>query len=1229
MRSTITHWLFVAAMATLALFAAPPSAVAQVGCTTVEPPCPDDPPSVTITPSGGTYTSAGLQVTVDWADDRGLDAGSRRITLNGSDVTGAFSWSTYSSTARSVGTVTLASGGNTLTASIRDNAGQQGSASASYTYNPPPPPEPYAVPQVSLAPHHSGFRDVARGSATAFYGTPAHVSVDQARNVGLFYSSAQAAPRGLVQVDAYDNSSNAPSKMSIRLRHLDGSGVTFTDGSQEIFYSAASGGNRLAAQFDASGLVPRAWSFDVIVRTWWGDGTTREAPAVRVRVPIVNERDSRFGVGWSLAGAQRLYDQGDGVYITGGDGTGVWFARSGSLYVRPEGEFSEVTFDGTYFHRRYPDGTDVAFHADGRISHGVDRFGNRQNYNYYTGTCGYCAVGELASITDPIGQGISFGYTGGKVTDIQTHGRFSIPERDAAGNLVGIRDPDGSYAFRGSYDGAHRLKTRTDRRGSTGGYAYDTFGTVSADTLPVIKIGGSDTRPVVRTLSWEAALLPEPGTGSSTSPATRRIPENVRAEVTDPRGHTTRLALDRYGLPTRVEAPLGHTTVILRNVHGLPDRVTQPTGASTSYAWTPHGQVRSITQSETEQSVRIEYGRSDYPALPTRVSRGDADVYYTYGTRGELLWSRVGSDTTRYGDYNRGRPGTITDPEGHRTTYAFQTGGFHNTASVTSTDANGSSRTTSFGYDGFGRDTVVTDPLGKSARTAYDVLGRPTRTTDPRGGATTYSYSGDFLYRVSDAAGKLFQFNHNALGWLDSEVDPQGRTLQYRYDAGGNLSGTTNRRGQAVSFTHDALGRTSSRTADGATTTYAYDNPAGLWVAAGNGESTDTIRFDARGRTTAEVSVMGGQRFELKSSYLKEGPRSKVELLSPWARSVSYSYDASLRLQSLGDPAGGTTTIAHDDDGLPTRITLPSGLQQSFGYTPGHLPSQIRWSGGLDGALGALYGYDKADRVLSRSNVSGDRTRDLRYDARGQLTEYADSMEMQGEMICPDPYDLSSCYMETYWEPMGGAAYGYDAVGNRTDSGATLEPSSNRYATFGGYTLVHDADGNVTRKHTATWDQQYQWNSLGQLSAVYTTGVGWITYGYNGFGERVRRTDPNGSVYRYLYDGDDLVMELDGAGNPIREFTHYPGVDRPHSMRQWAGGAGGTMYYYATEPPGQVSALLRASGGLANELNRPGFSGELVSWVPPPTDPLLPPCRAPPPAGSAPAHRHPPHRRHP
>jgi hypothetical protein len=47
MRSTITHWLFVAAMATLALFAAPPSAVAQVGCTTVEPPCPDDPPSVT------------------------------------------------------------------------------------------------------------------------------------------------------------------------------------------------------------------------------------------------------------------------------------------------------------------------------------------------------------------------------------------------------------------------------------------------------------------------------------------------------------------------------------------------------------------------------------------------------------------------------------------------------------------------------------------------------------------------------------------------------------------------------------------------------------------------------------------------------------------------------------------------------------------------------------------------------------------------------------------------------------------------------------------------------------------------------------------------------------------------------------------------------------------------------------------------------------------------------
>jgi YD repeat-containing protein len=101
------------------------------------------------------------------------------------------------------------------------------------------------------------------------------------------------------------------------------------------------------------------------------------------------------------------------------------------------------------------------------------------------------------------------------------------------------------------------------------------------------------------------------------------------------------------------------------------------------------------------------------------------------------------------------------------------------------------------------------------------------------------------------------------------------------------------------------------------------------------------------------------------------------------------------------------------------------------------------------------------------------------------------------------------------------------------------------------------------------------WNSLGQMTSAGRHQRGTVHYGYDAIGRRVRRTAPDGSVTRFLYDGDDLLMELDGAGNPIREYTYYPGVDRPHSLRSWPNG--GAVYYYATDNPGHVVGLVNGA----------------------------------------------------
>jgi YD repeat-containing protein len=154
-----------------------------------------------------------------------------------------------------------------------------------------------------------------------------------------------------------------------------------------------------------------------------------------------------------------------------------------------------------------------------------------------------------------------------------------------------------------------------------------------------------------------------------------------------------------------------------------------------------------------------------------------------------------------------------------------------------------------------------------------------------------------------------------------------------------------------------------------------------------------------------------------------------------------------------------------------------------------------------------------------------------------------------------------------------------------------------RLLAFRSYKQDYDADGNLTRK---LWvghdDTQLGWNALGQLDTVWRHQRGTVKYGYDAQGRRVRRTAPNGSVTRYLYDGDDLLMELDGSGNPIRSYTYYPGVDRPHSVRVEATGQ---TYYYATDFPGHVVGLVDSANALANEYRYTPW-GEIEAGTPQP-----------------------------
>jgi len=1193
-------------------------------------------PTVSITPASQTVSSATVGVSIAWCDERLLSS-AHKITLNGVDTSASFTFGDAAATTGcnsrkvSAKTVTLQPGENTLTAEVQDSAGNWGRASVVYTFR----------PALDASATNGGGTAPGMFDATLGYALPTYRSLDSERSTSLFYASSQAAPAGLVQIDVTDNSANPAPRTSIRLQR-NGAFQPLTGGLTEVVYATGKGTNRVSASFDASTLPTGAYTFTAIVRRYWlaPDPTPPDERSVTVRVVVVNERNSFNGVGWSIPGVERVWPADGGVVIAHGDGSASFYANNYCAarvcqFISSPGDFAAVKFDSAAaaYERRAPDGTVWIFGQAGRLTSARDRLGNT------VATYGYDAAGRISTITDAAGLITQFGYEGtqygqapGRLVSIQDPGRRATSfSYDDNGDLAAIFEPvaapqigdpapttpgapladmmpgDGGLTLSApvlvmTYDPAtHRLLGWTDRAERMSSVAYDAAGRMQSVTGPAFTAEGGQTfRQSVTMVSHDRAVLPAAGRGTIAAPADRVDPATVRALVTDYRGRTTRLQIDAWGAPSRVEDPRGYVTITTRNSAGQVTSTVDAGGNESSFVWSG----ANLTRATTPTGITNFVYDAAFGDLKEMTGTGMPRVYYAYDPVTTLLDRTVVADTlvTRYTFDSRGRVRTTTDPEGHVTTVVYaDTSRWRNTESVTT-----GGRTTRLRYDDYGRVLRSTDPSGRSTVFTYDLMNRTQSVTSPDQGVTSYAWGPLFLDAVVDASGQGYSWTRNALGWVEREVRPgdaTGRNLTSTYDRYGRVGTTTNRRGQAVSFTYDALDRVATRTADGATTTFAYsaDDPAHptapTWASAANPESIDTVRYDGTGRLTESVSwrpVNGlWKRTAMEPHYGTRNQLLAVGIVSPFGRdSLDYAYDAgTFQLRAMGDLARGVTQFTYTRDGLPMQTTLPTGQVVTSTYTSTHMPQAIRYgsNAALDAAAGVRYLYDNLNRIQTRISANGDTKREFRYDGGGAwLNGFTDaaatgtsrptcSLSPDNGWVCTDP--------SVVWSATGGETFAYDLAGNPTDRGA-VRGAGNRLSQFNGYTLLYDEDGNLTSKSKPGFTQTYAWNALGQLASVTTNGV-TVSYGYSGTGQRVRNRLYGSDTY-YLYDGINLLMEFTGTGVQAK-YTYYPGSLQPHSMVQ-----NGQTYYFGTDAQGSVTTIFNSAGQVVNQYQYLPF-GEMQS----------------------------------
>jgi RHS repeat-associated protein len=161
-------------------------------------------------------------------------------------------------------------------------------------------------------------------------------------------------------------------------------------------------------------------------------------------------------------------------------------------------------------------------------------------------------------------------------------------------------------------------------------------------------------------------------------------------------------------------------------------------------------------------------------------------------------------------------------------------------------------------------------------------------------------------------------------------------------------------------------------------------------------------------------------------------------------------------------------------------------------------------------------------------------------------------------------------------------SFAYDAVGNRTTGGSVVN-AGNQLTADATHSYQYDDNGNLTRKTLLatgnysqyTYDAENRLTKVEEFVAGNPTAFATSTYRYDGLGRRIEKV-ANGQTKRYIYDGEDILLEYDGTNTLQARYTHGPGIDELIAVTR-----DGSTFFYHADALGSVSELTDSAGALA------------------------------------------------